>query len=157
MNTREYFVQCFKGEKPKFVRVLEAIPGDKASYTPHPRSMTAADIAALLAQNDPRRECPEVGILSNVKADGSYIGIPNAGQDWHTDMSYRDMRGFVNVLYGLTIPRRDGKILGGTEFSSMHAVYRALLLAPFFLARLASWPLMSADETKGLRPRGCGY
>jgi len=49
MNTREYFVQCFKGEKPKFVKVLKAIPADRASYTPHPRSMTAADIAALLA------------------------------------------------------------------------------------------------------------
>lgn len=49
MNTRDYFVQCFKGEKPKFIKVLKAIPGDKASYTPHPRSMTAADIAALLA------------------------------------------------------------------------------------------------------------
>src|SRR5450631_3724579 len=49
MNTRDHFVQCFKGEKPKFVKVLKAIPVDKASYTPHPRSMTAADIAALLA------------------------------------------------------------------------------------------------------------
>jgi taurine dioxygenase len=71
-------------------------------------------------------ECPEVGTLSNVKKNGTFIGVPNAGQDWHTDMSYRDMRGFVNVLYGVTIPRRNGKVLGGTEFSSMHAVYRAL-------------------------------
>ena len=78
------------------------------------------------AEGDPARDCPEVGILSNVKKDGSFIGLPNAGQDWHTDMSYRDLRGFVNVLYGITIPRRDGKILGGTEFSSMHAVYRTL-------------------------------
>jgi len=75
---------------------------------------------------DPRHDCPEVGILSNVTADGKFIGIPDAGQDWHTDMSYRDMRGFVNVLYGIEVPRRDGRVLGGTEFSSMHAVYRAL-------------------------------
>ncbi len=89
-------------------------------------SQRFGDIQGTISEADPRRECPEVGILSNVKADGTYIGIPNAGQDWHTDMSYRDLRGFVNVLYGITIPRRDGKILGGTEFSSMHAVYRAL-------------------------------
>jgi hypothetical protein len=49
VNTREFFVQCFKGEKPKFVKVLKAIPADKATYTPHPRSTTAAGIAALLA------------------------------------------------------------------------------------------------------------
>ena len=41
-------------------------------------------------------------------------------------MSYRDVMGFVNVLYGIRIPRRDGKPLGGTEFSNMHAAYDAL-------------------------------
>lgn len=72
------------------------------------------------------RPFPEIGILSNVKENGAYIGSPDAGQDWHTDMSYRDVMGFVNVLYGLKIPRRDGKTLGGTEFSNMHMVYEAL-------------------------------
>jgi taurine dioxygenase len=67
-----------------------------------------------------------VGTLSNLKEDGKYIGSPDAGQDWHTDMSYRDVMGFVNVLYGIRIPRRDGKPLGGTEFSNMHAAYDAL-------------------------------
>ena len=67
-----------------------------------------------------------VGTLSNLKEGGKYIGLPDAGQDWHTDMSYRDVMGFVNVLYGIRIPRRDGMPLGGTEFSNMHAVYDAL-------------------------------
>ena len=67
-----------------------------------------------------------VGTLSNIKENGAYIGSPDAGQDWHTDMSYRDVRGFVNVLYGIRIPRRDGKPLGGTEFSNMYAAYDAL-------------------------------
>ena len=72
------------------------------------------------------RPFPEVGILSNIKENGEYIGSPDAGQDWHTDMSYRDIMGFVNVLYGIRIPRRNGVPLGGTEFSNMHAAYDAL-------------------------------
>src|SRR5262249_50497219 len=31
---------------------------------------------------------PEVGILSNIIENGEPIGITDAGQDWHTDMSY---------------------------------------------------------------------
>jgi len=73
-----------------------------------------------------RANYAEVGILSNMKENGAYIGLPDAGQDWHTDMSYRDVMGFVNVLYGIRIPHRDGKPLGGTEFSNMHAAYDAL-------------------------------
>src|SRR6185437_6663783 len=79
-----------------------------------------------IASVDATRPYPEVGILSNVKENGAYIGSPDAGQDWHTDMSYRDVMGFVNVLYGIRIPRRNGAPLGGTEFSNMHAVYDAL-------------------------------
>lgn len=75
---------------------------------------------------DPRGGVPEVSVLSNIRRRGQPIGLPDAGQDWHTDMSYRETRGFVNLLYGVQIPRRDGRTLGGTEFSSMHAVYRAL-------------------------------
>src|SRR5688500_6340081 len=75
---------------------------------------------------DPNNEYPEIDILSNLKEGGKYIGSPDAGQDWHTDMTYRAVPGFVNVLYGLRIPRRDGKTLGGTEFSNMHAAYDAL-------------------------------
>jgi len=75
---------------------------------------------------DTSREFPEVGILSNLKENGAYIGSPDAGQDWHTDMTYRDVAGFVNVLYGVRIPVRDGNPLGGTEFSNMHMVYEAL-------------------------------
>ena len=75
---------------------------------------------------DPGNPFPEIDILSNLKENGEYIGSPDAGQDWHTDMTYRETPGFVNVLHGLRIPRRDGKTLGGTEFSNMHAAYDAL-------------------------------
>ncbi len=46
---------------------------------------------------DQTRPFPEVGILSNVKENGGlYRPAPDAGQDWHTDMSYRETMGFVN-------------------------------------------------------------
>lgn len=69
---------------------------------------------------------PEVMILSNIVQDGRPIGLADAGQDWHTDMSYSRTIAFANVLYALQVPRRNGKVLGATEFSSMHAAYEGL-------------------------------
>ncbi len=69
---------------------------------------------------------PEVMILSNIVEDGRPIGLADAGQDWHTDMSYSRMIAFANVLYGIKIPKRNGKPLGATEFSNMHAAYDGL-------------------------------
>src|ERR1043166_7806582 len=66
---------------------------------------------------------PEVMILSNIVEDGKPIGLADAGQDWHTDMSYARMIAFANVLYAVKVPRRDGVELGNTEFSNMHAAY----------------------------------
>ena len=69
---------------------------------------------------------PEVMILSNIVEDGRPIGLADAGQGWHTDMSYSRMIAFANVLYGIKIPRRDGKVLGATQFSNMQAAYADL-------------------------------
>lgn len=66
---------------------------------------------------------PEVMILSNIKENGRPIGLADAGQDWHTDMSYSSTIAFANVLYAIKVPRRNGKALGSTEFASMHAAY----------------------------------
>ena len=68
-------------------------------------------------------EHPEVMILSNIKENGKPIGLADAGQDWHTDMSYNQMIGFVNVLFAVEVPQRDGKPLGGTVFANMKAAY----------------------------------
>lgn len=69
---------------------------------------------------------PEVMILSNMVEEGKPLGLSDAGQDWHTDMSYSRMIAFTNVLYGMVIPHRDGKSLGNTEFCNMHAAFDAL-------------------------------
>lgn len=66
---------------------------------------------------------PEVMILSNQIEDGRPVGLGDAGQGWHTDMSYSKEIAFANVLYALKIPRRDGKPLGATLFANMHAAY----------------------------------
>jgi taurine dioxygenase len=72
------------------------------------------------------RGIPEVMILSNIVENGRPIGLADAGQDWHTDMSYSKTIAFANVLYALKVPRRGGKPLGNTEFCSMHAAYAGL-------------------------------
>ena len=69
---------------------------------------------------------PEVMILSNIVENGRPIGLADAGQGWHTDMSYSRMIALANVLYGIKIPHRNGKALGATQFSSMHAAYSGL-------------------------------
>jgi taurine dioxygenase len=77
---------------------------------------------------------PEVGILSNVIEDGQPIGLADAGQDWHTDMSYNQTIGFLNVLYAVRVPRRGEQVLGATAFGDMGAAYDEL--APELKERL---------------------
>lgn len=89
-------------------------------------SLRFGDIQETIRKPATPSDCPGVGILSNIKENGAYIGSPDAGQDWHTDMTYRDVMGFVNVLYAVEVPRRNGRTLGGTEFANMHAAYEGL-------------------------------
>ena len=39
---------------------------------------------------------PEVMILSNIVENGKALGLADAGQDWHTDMSYSSTVAFLN-------------------------------------------------------------
>jgi DinB family len=48
-NVREYYAQCFKSEKPAFLKVIKAVPPDQAGYKPHPRSTSSGDLIWLLA------------------------------------------------------------------------------------------------------------
>lgn len=69
---------------------------------------------------------PQIMILSNIVENGKPVGLSDAGQSWHTDMSYSKHIAFANVLYGIKIPVRNGKTLGNTEFCNMHAAYEGL-------------------------------
>jgi len=69
---------------------------------------------------------PEVMILSNMVENGKPVGFADAGQSWHTDMSYSRIYAFCNILYGIKIPRRNGEPLGNTEFCDQQAAYDGL-------------------------------
>ena len=78
-------------------------------------------ISSVKGRTEP--DMPEVSILSNIVENGRAIGIPDAGQDWHTDMTYNRVVGFVNVLVAHKVPVRDGRVLGATEFANTQAAY----------------------------------
>lgn len=70
---------------------------------------------------------PEIMILSNMKdAAGRPVGLHDAGQGWHTDMSYSREIALANVLHAKTVPMRGGRPLGDTQFRNMHAAYEDL-------------------------------
>jgi taurine dioxygenase len=118
----EHGVLCFPGQ------ALEA--ADLRRF-----STRFGDLQVL--KNIPHHEpgMPEVTILSNVKVGGKLIGAPDAGQSWHTDMSYAKTIGFVNILSAFQVPVRDGRVLGGTEFTNTQAA--AADLPPDMIARLS--------------------
>ena len=94
----------------------------------HLRDFSAqfGDLEINVANSYQEPGIPEVMILSNIVENGKAIGLADAGQDWHTDMSYSRTVAFANVLYGIKIPHREGKPLGSTDFCSMHAAYEGM-------------------------------
>jgi len=68
----------------------------------------------------------DLTVLSNSVKDGKPYGSPDAGQGWHTDMSYNAIPARASILYALQVPMKDGAPLGDTLFSSMYAAYDAL-------------------------------
>ena len=113
-----------------FAEVLRAL-GDHGVLRFPGQALEARDLARFSARfgelqvlkNIPHHEpgLPEVTILSNVKVEGKLIGAPDAGQSWHTDMTYSKDMGFVNVLSAFQVPVRDGKPIGSTEFTNTQA------------------------------------
>lgn len=70
---------------------------------------------------------PEILVLSNILEDGRQIGIVDAGQYWHSDLSYKETPSRGSVLYAHQIPAPDGqRTYGDTCFVSTTAAYDAL-------------------------------
>jgi taurine dioxygenase len=82
------------------------------------------EINVANAYHEPKH--PEMMILSNMKRDGKQIGANDAGQGWHTDMSYSHDIALANILHAQHVPQRNGKPLGQTQFRNMRAAYEDL-------------------------------
>jgi uncharacterized damage-inducible protein DinB len=50
MTNKEFFLKTMDAETPIFLKVLKAVPKDKAEYKPHERARTAGNIAHQLAR-----------------------------------------------------------------------------------------------------------
>jgi len=69
---------------------------------------------------------PELRINSNIIENGRPIGATDAGQYWHTDLSYMTEPSKCSLLYSLEVPEKDGKVYGDTCFTSSVAAYETL-------------------------------
>jgi taurine dioxygenase len=70
---------------------------------------------------------PEMLVLSNIVENGKPLGISDAGQYWHSDMSYTGEPPRCSILHGIEVPFDDaGNALGDTLFVNTVAAYEAL-------------------------------
>jgi taurine dioxygenase len=69
---------------------------------------------------------PEILVVSNVIENGRNIGIVDAGQFWHSDLSYVANPSRCSLLYALEVPTQDGRVLGETLFASAVHAYDTL-------------------------------
>ena len=70
---------------------------------------------------------PELYVLSNIVENGKPVGIKDAGNYWHTDLSYTRAPSRGSIMYALEVPHAaDGPPLGDTQFVSTAAAYDSL-------------------------------
>jgi taurine dioxygenase len=69
---------------------------------------------------------PEILVVSNVIEDGHPIGLQDAGQYWHSDLSYMAAPSRCSLLYAHEVPVENGKPLGDTLFASATHAYETL-------------------------------
>ncbi len=72
-------------------------------------------------------ENPEILRISNIQENKKNIGISDAGQYWHTDLSYTKTPSRCSILKAKVIPERDGDTTyGDTCFINTASAYEAL-------------------------------
>ena len=64
----------------------------------------------------------EILLVSNMKKDGEYVGVENAGDAWHSDLSYMPEPSLGSLLYALEV----SEIGGDTEWLNMYDAYDTL-------------------------------
>jgi taurine dioxygenase len=69
---------------------------------------------------------PEILVVSNIIENGRNIGLADAGQYWHSDLSYIANPSRCSLLYALEVPEQDGRVLGPTLFAGAAHAYDTL-------------------------------
>jgi len=67
-------------------------------------------------------ERPEVLLVSTKRKDGRFIGLPDAGPMWHSDLAYRKETSLGSMLFAVEVPDRGGD----TGFANMYTAYDTL-------------------------------
>ena len=75
-----------------------------------------------ISKDSLHKDHEEILLVSNVKEKGKYIGVENAGDSWHSDLSYMPEPSLGSLLYALEI----SEIGGDTEWLSMYDAYDTL-------------------------------
>lgn len=65
---------------------------------------------------------PEIMIISNIKENGHPIGLGDAGQFWHSDLSYVELPSLGSMLHAQELPDEGGDTL----FANMHLAWETL-------------------------------
>ena len=65
---------------------------------------------------------PEILLVSTRRENGKYIGIPDGGPMWHSDLAYKEEPSLGSMLYAVELPNSGGN----TGFANMYKAYDAL-------------------------------
>ncbi len=65
---------------------------------------------------------PDILVVSTRRENGAYVGIPNAGPQWHSDLAYMACPALGSMLYALELPDTGGD----TCYANMYNAYDAL-------------------------------
>ncbi|MEQ8193853.1 MAG: TauD/TfdA family dioxygenase [Rhodospirillales bacterium] len=111
----EHAVLCIRGQK-------SLTPEQQIAFTRNLGELHQHVLSHLALEG-----YPEILVASNeTDENGKPIGIKDAGQYWHTDISYEKRPLSFSLLRAIKLPEKDGKILGDTQFASTWRAYEAL-------------------------------
>ena len=122
--TDEEFDFVEKAFHDNLVVAISGKPYDDASLIRFGKRLGELEIS--VARSFHHDSLPQVTVLSNLTVNGKPLGSSDAGQMWHTDMSYNRISGRASVLHAHQVPMRDGKPLGDTAFHNMYQAYEVL-------------------------------
>lgn len=102
--------------------------GQRVSDAQHVRfSRRLGELEIHVLKEYVKPDHPELYVLSNIVENGKPVGIKDAGNYWHTDLSYLKAPSRGSIMYALEVPHAaDGTPLGDTQFASTAAAYDAL-------------------------------